>query len=467
MKDLKKSAESSFMVFRISSYLSAGIASDEIKATVYYLLGRANIVVGDMEAAVRNLRELTSSSRKANYPMAAGLLASALLSLDFDKYQVEAAEIASEGITAANTSDVDPIIQSNARIICWDCLATIERKRGYAPEAIKILDKAASEESTTYKATLSLRLLELLPEGQRREELIDKLADSVIELGSTSAEQRLDNSFRQVALPALIVLRLENRQHEFEKLLEFLEQSGECNSAERYKTFDALYALGAQQAPDGAMVFLRDIVAKFSENAAAQESVFEAITILIIRNREYSYADRYVDMIATRDPGLPLNDSDYVAVGYITSHFLRQDNIKQIESLDRLPLQLRTASAQNRFGYSFACYFEMLRQERLGRIENATNNAKELIELLSGSQEESGGLTPEVQSTMEEQAKSLLRRYAPKVRAANPYKGIGRNTIVRVRYTDGREIASKFKLVQRDLVLGSCELILERADTTE
>jgi hypothetical protein len=273
------------------------------------------------------------------------------------------------------------------------------------------------------------------------------------------AEQRLDDSFRQIALPSLVALRLENRQNDFTKLLEYLEQSGECSSAERYKTFESLYAVCAQQSTSDAAAFLRDIVADFGANPAAQQSVLSAVTTLIVRDKDFSYSHRYIDLIKGRNPDLPLDEADYIAVGFITSHILNQDNIKEIESLDRLPSQLRTASAQNKFGYAFACYFEMLRQERLGRIGSAIKDAKELVELLSNSRAEVGVLNTDVRSTIEDAARSLLRRYEPKVRAVNPYKGIGRNTMVIVRYGNGKEVTAKFKAVQRDLVLGSCELL--------
>jgi TolA-binding protein len=443
----------------LNLHLSAGIESGELRAAVYDLLGRANIVSGDMEAAARNLRALMSSKQASDYPMAPGLLASTLLSLDFDKYQTEATTIANEGLAGASNA-TNPTFQANARVICWDCLAAIERKKDNIEHAIGIVDQAVAEGSIAYKAFLSLRLLELLPQGERREKLLDCLADDVIELGSVGAEQRLDNSFRQVALPALVELRLANRQHDFIRLLEFLEQNGECNSAERYKTFDELYTVCNQKrSSDAATVFLRDIIEEFDDNPAAQESVLSATTILIVRNKDYSYSRRYIELITNRDPDLPLDETDYVAVGYITSHFLQRDEVKGLELLDRLPLQLRAASAQKRFGYAFASYFEMLRKERLGRIDSAIKDAHELIDLLSDPQAEASGLTPDVRSAMEKNTRSLLRRYEPKARVVNPYKGIGRNTIVLVRYTDGREVRAKFKSVQRDLVLEACELV--------
>jgi hypothetical protein len=194
------------------------------------------------------------------------------------------------------------------------CLATIEAKRGRVQEAIKILDQAVSEQAAGYKAFLSLRLLGLLPSGQRRQELIAGLAGSVIELGSMGAEQRLDDSFRQIALPSLVVLRLENRQNDFTKLLEYLEQSGECSSAERYKTFESLYAVCAQQSTSDAAAFLRDIVADFGANPAAQQSVLSAVTTLIVRDKDFSYSHRYIDLIKGRNPDLPLDEADYIEV---------------------------------------------------------------------------------------------------------------------------------------------------------
>ena len=60
---------------------------------------------------------------------------------------------------------------------------------------------------------------------------------------------------------------------------------------------------------------------------------------------------------------------------------------------------------------------------------------------------------------IENNANFLLARNMPKVVAVNPFKGLGRNSKVKVIYPDGKIVESKFKAVQKDLVLGNCKLV--------
>jgi hypothetical protein len=41
----------------------------------------------------------------------------------------------------------------------------------------------------------------------------------------------------------------------------------------------------------------------------------------------------------------------------------------------------------------------------------------------------------------------------------NPFRKIGRNDKISVRYSDGRIVEAKFKFLERDLAIGACEII--------
>jgi hypothetical protein len=255
-----------------------------------------------------------------------------------------------------------------------------------------------------------------------------------------------------------VQLRLNERLDDFNRLLLFLEQSSEVNANERPRTYNNLYSLAKKNLPAKARIFLHDIIQQFRDRTSAQSEVLEAIRELLFSNEEYNLAPTYISMFLAQDSSARPEESDFLVTAYITSHALGTKNTELLLSLDPVIDQLRNVGTAPTIGYALAYYFDMLRQNYLGRIDRALSGAREVLSIFSDDKS-AQYISEDNRKRMETNARALLRRYEPKIRVVNPYKFLGRNSKVKVRYADGREIEAKFKNVQRDLVLKNCELI--------
>jgi hypothetical protein len=261
---------------------------------------------------------------------------------------------------------------------------------------------------------------------------------------------------------------------------------GEYHTSDLPKVFTALHDLAERTNENRRDIILRDLIDRFGDQPSAQSDVLGAIKIIIFGREDYSYSDKYISMIA--DDGALIDDTDLIAVGYIILDGLNKNNKRLLFELDKvIPKMLNAAPS---IGGVFLRNFDMVRQERLGRIDAAIQEARDLLDIFSKDLTGLSSFTKSTRSNIENNANFLLARNIPKVAgvnpfkgldrkseviennanfllarnmpkvvAVNPFKGLGRNSKVKVIYPDGKIVESKFKAVQKDLVLGNCKLV--------
>ncbi len=205
-------------------YLAARAASDELVELANFMLGRALIVLGDLDAAIKYLRDAVALPVRSSISMLArGVLASALLQKDGDAYADEAETLSLEGLNEASASSGENSNKRNIKSSCLANLATIHEQKNDKGRAIELLEQAIVEGSVGYGPYLIMRLIDLYEPGERRELLLSELGPKIKALASAPADEKPDSAISRVLIPALVELRSNDREEEYVSLLEYLE----------------------------------------------------------------------------------------------------------------------------------------------------------------------------------------------------------------------------------------------------
>jgi len=102
-------------------------------------------------------------------------------------------------------------------------------------------------------------------------------------------------------------------------------------------------------------------------------------------------------------------------------------------------------------------FYDALYRAQINNHDEASSKAEELITFIGGL-EESSTPNSEVFGEIKKQAFTLLRNKVSRSEL-DPYREIGRNQKVKVKYADGQTVERKFKHVAADLKEGRCELL--------
>lgn len=438
----------------LSRYLLATSDSDEVKGSTHVLLGRTSIALGAYNDAIANLRDAISLGGRLTAAFAKALLGWTLMQIDRIENAQEVKELSEEVLRDLVVGGGEG--RASIRIRALSNLAAVEEERGNKQEAIRLLEAAFLENDKGYRPFLLLRQIKLMEAGPRKEQLLDELASSVIALGSTPAEERMDGALRQIALPAMMYLRLNDRGEDFERLLAYVMESGEYETIELPKLFDTLHTLSEEHGEKRGYVFLQEIVARFAELQSAQQDVLTALRLLVLQE-DFSFSPKYIEMLCKRENQGWIVPADLIAVGYVLSR--QRTTRPDTKQMDKVSSIIRESITERSINYVFFNYYEMLRLEELGRTDAALTIADELLTLLSNADEPLASWSADSRAVVTKGAKRITSTYRVHTPALNRYRAFGRNSRVTVVYRDGRKLERRFKEVQKDLALGLCELV--------
>jgi AAA-like domain len=437
----------------LSSYLNGSSDADEVRSSAHVMLGRTSIALGTYSDAISNLKAAISLGGKSTSAFAKALLGWTLLEADRSQNAEEVVKLSEEVLEGLPTGRDEEF--ATIRVRALTNLSAVEEFRGNKDEAIRLVETALLENASSYRPVLLVRQIKLLSGNGRREDLLDELAPSIIALRSTSAEGRIDGALRQVALPAMMYLGLNQRYADFEKLLSYLNESGEFETTELPKVFDDLYTLSSEYGERGGEYFLRELVARFSTLQAAQQDVLAALRLLII-GEEYSFSDKYIEILSRTENQGWLHTTDLIALGFILSR--QRTNKPATSKLDHVVSIAREKLNDGGINYVFLSYYEMSRQEELGRVGSVIAIATELVTLLANHKEPLASWNRSNREVVLQGARTVIKKYSIQSSVRNRRRSIGRNTKVNVTYKDGRRREAKFKLVQQDVALGLCQI---------
>jgi hypothetical protein len=265
---------------------------------------------------------------------------------------------------------------------------------------------------------------------------------------------------------ALAAARIFGSEAEFKKLFQYVYGEIFQGRREEYAIYDSMWN-SVENVPgySSNQLILKDIVDLFWNNKRASPLVRSAYRQLVLLqggkdpNVIRSYLTFFDD--ATTDDKIDV--ADYVAFFLLLGQ-------QEVLSDDSLALQaisltekLRTPSdSRLRGAFSLVLFRLMLVYQRAEQLDKSNQVAHELLSLLddSSNHAETAPTFPSAwHDDMRKSALDHLRTHEKVVTVVNPYRRLSRNSVVNVRYPDGTLARKKFKLVQRDLILGRCSLV--------
>lgn len=429
--------------------------SVEIRSDAFYMVGRSHLALGNFLPAVDAFRTVIQLGSMPLIPMAKGLLASSLIQLDPIGNAAEVRELCesslalSEGIKAHQAA--------NARVVTLLNLAAVEEVEGRKSEALRLIERAEAENSPAYRPIIILSALKLLDDDDKKNRMLDELTDCLMSVASAPQDQRLDGSWDAIFVSALVALRLNDKRADFDRLLEFYLESKEGAPLNAPSLYMALYNAAAKVDKDSARVFLSEVIEKFHDHT---DAVLEASRTLVLFQSDTSAASDYLSALArTSSSDADITEADHVAIAVVVSSALRANDLDALSRIDTVPHAVKLEGAEPTMGELYRASYEIVRLERLGRILAALELSRRLVRILLANGRSARRLGEDTRQSIIAMAQSVIDRYSDFDDNQSELKKYARNAKVTVAYADGRRVTTKFKLVQRDIALGKCEVV--------
>ncbi len=182
------------------------------------------------------------------------------------------------------------------------------------------------------------------------------------------------------------------------------------------------------------------------------------------------YQSQYFEVVRSEIAEHSVITTDiYLSLAWMAAQALNADQFpiaaKIVQLAARLAIPASGAAAVPSAALLYYCF---IYHQRIGDFAAAEREARDLISFV-GNEEKRDGLIDVGDAAIRKMIRDKVRlflsdraRYEPFV---NPYRDIGRNQRVTIRYGDGAPIVLKFKQVERDLALGKCELLSTASPT--
>ncbi len=429
--------------------------SVEIRSDAFYMMGRSHLALGSFDAAAGAFRTVIQLGSTPLVPMAKGLLASSLIQVDPKGNAAEVRELCESSLQLSENLKADQA--SNARVVTLLNLAAVEEVEGRKSVALQLIERAEAEKSPAYRPIIILNALKLLDDDEKKNRMLDELTDCVMSVASAPQEQRLDGSWEAIFISALVALRLNGKLADFDRLLKFYLGSKEGASLSVPSLYVALYNAAAKVDKANARVFLSEVIEKFGDQT---DAVLEASRTLVLFQSDISVASDYLSALAkTSSADSGITEADHVAIAIVVRSALRAGDIDTLSRVDSVPQAVKLEGDEATLGELYHASYEIARLERLGRIPAALQLSKKLVRILLANGRSARRFSDDSRQSIIAMAQTIIERYSDLEETQREMKKYARNAKVTVLYGDGRQVTSKFKLVQRDVALGKCQVI--------
>jgi hypothetical protein len=263
---------------------------------------------------------------------------------------------------------------------------------------------------------------------------------------------------------SLAAVRLYGGIDEFEALLTYVENVVHLGKKSTYNLFlDVYHASAGFPNPE---TILKDIIDRFGQDPAAWNIVRLAYRDLLAlqsptdENIARLYLSRGEEVIRDRE----IDGVDYLALYNVLDNSIIKADPKLIESALALIEKLRgPADIRLRVFFALILFRAMEIRSKQGSLVEANQDAREILELLDAAADDPWiqglkGILTSLRQAAENHLKIHGQLSKPE-KTRRTSLSIGRNHLVRVRYASGKIVTKKYKLVQRDIVSGVCDLV--------
>jgi hypothetical protein len=439
-------------------HLIAGTLSNEAALGLRYLLGRAYAASENVQQAIAYFEVVVSSGQSRYSAAAASRLGAALAEEDISEH-LERVEMLSKQALATLIDEGAPEKSELIRARSLISLAAVAEERRDSGWATSLYREALGQSSAAANLFIFLRLMKLTSDVDAKNALLDELFPLAVALfGEEEGDIAQEDEF-DVALPLLVEFRINGRIGEFKALIDAAQKSRYLKGMSRPEIYVALWNRAADSKYEDGEPFLRDILLEFGADKDADEYVTLALKHLVVFDGSAEVGNRYLDQFSrVRDSDIDVYD--FVAFAVLLSRYPENEGKEIINRAESLLSKLReTVDARLRPNIAYVQYFRMQRFVTLGQTDLALQSAEEIMEILNQTGIHGPLLTESTRDHIFGTVEKYIKNNAPKKRVINAYKHIGRNAVISVRFKNGEVSTRKFKHLQRDLVLGNCEII--------
>lgn len=434
----------------------------ELREVLWYNLGVSQVALREYSNAISSFRENLKGQRGTYRHESSVNLAAALIAVDPVSHQEEIIRL-NQTVKQESSPDVhgkDPIVRS----LAFANLAKLYLAIASPEIARAELNEALRSCSREIMPALGALFLQTRPLANEAHSVANQMALEILEGLLAPAEAGPDSTgllFSETTLfRALAGTLLFGDEEIFQRLLSYVETEIFKKTRRTYALFEEMLSASIGWVEDLTGLF-GEIVSRCADEPDATALVWRAAQALAAggsSNRKIVelYLRRFDDVIQPE-----ISAADYYAVFHLLGEKAVLDDIDLLDQTVMLAYRLREVANPRRKGELVLVLFRLmsLAAER-GRVEESKEIAQELLRHLGEvGVDPKIGFTTEVVQMLRNTADRTINDYSRRELQSRIPKGIGRNYMVKVRYDDGLVVTRKYKLLQRDIVVGRCEII--------
>jgi tetratricopeptide (TPR) repeat protein len=405
----------------------------------------AHEALGHLDQAKLLYEQITESGEHGIYFANA---AARLAGLILPEETVRARELSERALTSARSrDDIPEALRKQAQVNALTVLATLVRPTG-PNEAYKLLREAFDLSGPNDRLLFSADITALAPDAERSA-VLDLLSATLIEIDRGEEEAPRASvltgllSILVVGSKARLVAALGGNQPEPPLYVEL------ANAAQSAPLPNALGVVAHALADD------------FGESPAASSEIQIVLSQYILS----APVDFEPDLIPTFLRTFSASSSQSTAQQHLAL-FICFARLQRLEDDNHLDLLFQVVGnmpsptdVRERHSFALVLYLRAWSAFTRQDFEKARMFAREVEALLSEARHNPHSTLPEpIRELLARITQPLLGMPDAAGTFANPYRSLGRNDRITVRYKDGRRVTAKFKKVQADLELGYCAL---------
>ncbi|KJU79812.1 AAA-like domain-containing protein [Pseudomonas chengduensis] len=341
--------------------------------------------------------------------------------------------------------------------------ALILKSIGLNEDALSVLNEAISQAHLRNKPFLIMEKSGFLDNTEEKQAALSEYIDVLVS-GDIDLEEFHDSTMalkKESLAAALCEFEKIGDLSQFDRLLRFVADK---YYRSRLSVTDALIdlyeTLKATEDKRALLLLSRGGDSYLSEcnSPVSRIKFYRALATETANDKTQLWKSLYINELESSCPAELIEEADFLAIimimfGYRSAgqndEFCRGLDVwRKFETKARVDFPVYAA---------LILFYDALYRAQINNHDEASSKAEELITFIGGL-EESSTPNSEVFGEIKKQAFTLLRNKVSRSEL-DPYREIGRNQKVKVKYADGQTVERKFKHVAADLKEGRCELL--------
>ncbi|MGE5478143.1 MAG: AAA-like domain-containing protein [Bacteroidales bacterium] len=426
-----------------------------------FFLGTSYLSMRSYGRALEYLAQVIDQGAGTEYALRAKVsTSSAYLEIDAKMHRAEIIRLCEESIVESDAFDKYILdVNNDVKIPAFFNLFRLFKGEGDLFRAKKHIESAYHLSALATKPALGIALLDLEEDIDQRHDLVNELCKLVIEKGITT---RAENeaaplvASKHVLYKLLAFSKLFGSEASFKGLLSYLCDDVFHGSTVGVVLYEAGEALIDRDGFSKNNCCLFEEIMEGGYDLVGASSRHAVLRVLTVYSPE-KYLETYINNVASYADQYGLEPDDALAfsaaMGYAAQGNRRDLTRLIIDVYEQHKEKFDESCLVHLFGFHYH-YISFMKGE--GDDQRAAEIAGYVLSII-----EDGKFGKEIPDQVVSRIASFCRSFVARKPATvtNPYRNIGQNMVVTVRYQDGSELRTKFKKVRADVLNGLCEIV--------